>query len=77
MITVSFSVPEEVQNAFNELFDINNQNVIISDLMKRTIEEENMKRRRVQVIDALLTLRNVIPPITEQELRSVRQENRP
>jgi len=77
MITVSFNIPEEVQDAFNELFDVKNQSIIIGNLMKRAIEEEQMKRRKIQAIDALLALRNTIPPITEQEFRNARQENRP
>jgi len=39
MVTVSFSIPEEVKNAFNEIFENQNQNVIISGLMKHAIEE--------------------------------------
>ncbi len=45
--------------------------------MKRAVEEENLKRQRVQAVDALLALRGTIPPITEQELRNARHENRP
>ncbi|OQW89015.1 MAG: hypothetical protein BWK78_07800 [Thiotrichaceae bacterium IS1] len=77
MVTVSFNIPEEVKNAFNDMFDVRNQNIIISDLMKRAIEEENLKRQRVQAVDALLAIRGMIPLITEQELRNARQENRP
>ncbi len=77
MVTVSFNIPEEVKNAFNNMFDVRNQNIIISDLMKRAVEEENLKRQRVQAVDALLALRGTIPPITEQEFRNARHENRP
>jgi hypothetical protein len=77
MITVSFSIPEEVKNAFNEIFEDKNQNVIISDLMKLAVEEEHKKRQRIRTIDALLALRESIPPITESEMKTARQEGRP
>lgn len=77
MVTVSFSIPEELKNAFNETFDVINQDVIIRDLIGQAITEENLKRQRRRAIDALLALRNTIPPITAPELREARQENRP
>ncbi len=36
MTTVSFSVPEEIKNAFNEIFFGKDQNAIISHLMTPT-----------------------------------------
>jgi len=68
MTTVSFNVTEEVKNTFNEMFRGRNQNAIISNLMMRAIEEEKMKRKRVQAINALLVLRQSISPVTTQEI---------
>jgi hypothetical protein len=64
MMTTSFNVTEEVKNTFNEMFRGRNQNAIISNLMMRAIEEEKMKRKRVQAINALLALRQSISPVT-------------
>ena len=77
MVTVSFSIPEEVKNAFNEIFHGKNQDIIISDLMKQAVAEEHNKRQRIRAIDALLALRKSVPPITESEMRMARQEGRP
>ena len=77
MVTVSFSIPEEVKNAFNEIFQDKNQDIIISDLMKRAVEEEHNKHQRIRAIDALLALRKSVPPITESEMKMARQEGRP
>ncbi len=77
MVTISFSIPEELNNAFNETFEVKNQSVIISDLMQRAIQEERRKRQRTQAIDTLLALRKSLPPFTEQEIRRAREENRP
>lgn len=77
MVTISFSIPEELNNAFNETFEVKNQSVIISDLMQRAIQEERRKRQRTQAIDTLLALRKSLPPFTEPEIRRAREENRP
>ena len=76
MTTVSFNVSEEVKNTFNEMFRGRNQNAIISNLMMRAIEEEKMKRKRVQAINALLALRQSISPVTTQEIITARCEGR-
>jgi metal-responsive CopG/Arc/MetJ family transcriptional regulator len=77
MVTISFSIPEELNNAFNETFEVHNQSVIISDLMRQAIQEEKRKRQRTQAIDTLLAIRKSLPPFTEQEIRRAREENRP
>jgi metal-responsive CopG/Arc/MetJ family transcriptional regulator len=77
MVTISFSIPEELNNAFNETFEVKNQSVIISDLMRRAIQEEKRKRQRTQAIDTLLAIRKSLPSVTEQEIRRAREENRP
>ncbi|RKZ50600.1 MAG: hypothetical protein DRR16_11440 [Candidatus Parabeggiatoa sp. nov. 3] len=76
MTTVTFNIPEDVKNAFNEMFWNKNQNAVISDLMLQAIEQEKTRRKRVQAIDALLALRPQISPVTPQEIVMARYEGR-
>ncbi|KHD11043.1 hypothetical protein PN36_01890 [Candidatus Thiomargarita nelsonii] len=76
MATVNFSVPEEVFDAFNDMFRGKNKSAIISDLMMRAVKEEKTRRKRVQAIDALLALRESIPPINTQKIWAARREVR-
>ena len=77
MTTISFNVAEELKNTFNEMFRGKNQNAIISHLMMQAIEEERMKRKRLQAINTLLALRQSISPVTTQEIITARCGGRP
>ena len=76
MATVNFSVPNEVKDAFNEMFGSKNKSAVISNLMMQAVAEEKTKRKRVQAIDALLALRESIPKATVEEIVMARQEER-
>ncbi len=76
MATVNFSVPNEVKDAFNEMFGSKNKSAVISNLMMQAVAEEKTKRKRVQAIDALLALRESIPKATIEEIAKARQEER-
>ena len=76
MATVNFSVPNEVKDAFNEMFGSKNKSAVISNLMMQAVAEEKTKRKRVQAIDALLALRESIPKATIEEIAMARQEER-
>jgi len=59
------------------MFRGKNQNAIISHLMMQAIEEERMKRKRLQAINTLLALRQSISPVTTQEIITARCGGRP
>ena len=48
MSTVNFSVPEDVKNAFNTVFEDQNKSAVIADLMREAVEGD--QRRRPSVI---------------------------
>jgi hypothetical protein len=60
MASVKYSVPDEVKNRFNQTFSHQNKSHIISELMKKAIEEyeRQKEQRRAQSIDALIGLRS-------------------
>ena len=76
MATVNFSVPDEVKQAFNEEFSQENKSAILTRLMQRAIEENRMKKRRHNAIDAILALREKQAVVSLDEISSVREELR-
>ena len=76
MATVNFSVPDEVKQAFNEEFSQENKSAILTRLMQRAIEENRMKKRRHNAIDAILALREKQAVVSLDEISCVREELR-
>lgn len=77
MSTVNFSVPEEIKQAFNETFKGKNKSAIIAELMREAVERERRRRRHVAAIDRILERRQYAPAVTDDELRTARQQGRP
>ena len=77
MATVSFSVPDDVKQAFNRTFAGENKSGVVARLMRRAIEERERQRRRAAAIDALLKLRRWLRPASNHEIRGARRTDRP
>lgn len=76
MATVNFSVPEDVKNRFNQVFQHENKSRLITELMKKAIEDHERKQRRTQAIDALLKIRAKQKPVSRQLISKARREGR-
>jgi len=76
MATVNFSVPDDVKQAFNNEFAEENKSAILTSLMKRAIEENKIKKRRHNAIDAILALRGKQAVVSSDEISSAREELR-
>ncbi|MCK4841807.1 MAG: hypothetical protein KAT04_07970 [Methylococcales bacterium] len=76
MATVNFSVPDEVKQAFNNEFAQENKSAILTRLMQRAIEENRMKKRRHDAIDAILALREKQVTISADDINNAREELR-
>jgi len=76
MATVNFSIPDEVKQAFNEEFAQENKSTILTRLMKRAIEENRIKKRRHNAIDAILALREKQAIVSSEKINNARQELR-
>ncbi|MDP9348466.1 MAG: hypothetical protein M3P24_04885 [Gemmatimonadota bacterium] len=76
MATVNFSVPEDVKQAFNQVFAGRNKSAIIAELMMQAVEEEHRKVRRADAIERLLARRERRPRAAEEEIRAARDELR-
>jgi hypothetical protein len=76
MATVNFSVPEDVKNRFNQVFQNQNKSQIITELMKKAIEDQERTKRRVQAFEALLKIRAKQKPVSRQKINKARREGR-
>lgn len=77
MATVSFSVPEDVKNAFKKAFEGENKSAVLTLLMRQAVEERKRKKRRALAVDALLQLRHRIRPATAAATSRARRKGRP
>lgn len=77
MATVNFSVPEDVKQAFNAVFQGQNKSAVIAALMKRAIEEQELQEKRAQATDSLLARRQHKPVFSAEEIRTAREDGRP
>jgi predicted transcriptional regulator len=77
MATVSFSVPEDIKQAFQEAFANDNQSAVIARLMQQAVEEKKRQQLRSAAIDALLDFRRQQTPVSDSEIARAREADRP
>ena len=81
MGTMNFSIPDDVKDEFNEVFEGENKSAVITGLMRRAIEERQQRVKKDDAFDALmaelLRARSQDPPMSDEEIRRIRVEGRP
>jgi hypothetical protein len=81
MGTMNFSIPDEIKEAFNEAFAGENKSAVVSSLMRKAIEEKHRRAELDRTLDALieelLRVRAMDPPLSDEEIRRIRIEGRP
>jgi hypothetical protein len=77
MATVNFSVPEDIKNAFNMLFEGQNKSAVIAELMREAVERVQSQQRSKEAYQRILERRQHAPRITEEQFRTAREEGRP
>ena len=77
MATVNFSVPDEVQAAFDKAFGDQNKSAIIAELMRRAVREQQLQITRERVFRRLSRARSSRPSLTSAEIRQARAAERP
>lgn len=70
MATVNFSVPDEVKEAFDRTFGVQNENAVIVALMRRAVQEAELVRRRMQIFRKLSASRGTGECLTDARLRA-------
>ena len=76
MATFNFSVPDDVKREFSELFASENESAVLTDLMRRAIEERKRARRRRAAFERILKLRETAPTVSDTEIQRARDELR-
>lgn len=77
MATVRFSVPDDVMEAFDEAFEGHNKSVVIAELMREAVERVRRRTRSQTAIRKILERRRSRRAVSDEEIRSARQEGRP
>jgi len=81
MATMNFSIPDDVKDEFNDVFEGENKSAVIAGLMRRAIEERQQRAKRDDAFDVLfeelLRARAQDPPMSDEEIRRIRVEGRP
>jgi metal-responsive CopG/Arc/MetJ family transcriptional regulator len=77
MSTVSFSLPDDVEQAFNATFAGQNKNAVIADLMREAVRRAQTGQQDIGAIERILAQYAHAPSLTEAELVSAREEGRP
>jgi predicted secreted protein len=77
MTTVTFSVPDEVSEAFNRAFEGRNKNEVVTELMRKAVADAERQARRLEAFRLLTESRTSRPKLTDNEIRVARTEGRP
>ena len=76
MGTMNFSIPDDVKDKFNEVFDGQNKSAVVARLMVRAIEEEERAHHSAGFVERLRQIRARSRPVTEEDIRRAREELR-
>ena len=77
MVIVTFSVPDEVNDAFDNMFSDVNKSTVIADLMREAIKRACRKQASDEAVDAILARRSSAPARSANELARSRASSRP
>ena len=77
MSTVNFSVPEDIKNAFNTVFEGQNKSAVIADLMRDALEREQRRKQHRSAVERILDNRINAPRFSEAQFTVARAEGRP
>ena len=76
MSTVNFSVPEDVKNAFNSVFEGQNKSAVIAALIHVAVEREQRRKQHCSAVDRILANRINAPRFSTAEFNAARDEGR-
>lgn len=81
MGTMNFSIPDEIKDAFNAEFEGQNKSAIVAELLRKAVDDKRRRAKMDEQFDALwpelLRQRSEGAPMTDEDIRALRQEGRP
>lgn len=76
MGTVNFSIPDDVKDAFNAVFEGQNKSAIVTQLMREAVERAELKQRSRSAITRILQALPKAPVRSAKTLRAARGKGR-
>ena len=76
MVTLSFSIPDEVSEAFHRAFVDRDQNELIVEFMRKAVAEAEQQSRRQEAFQLLTERRTLRPKLSFEEIVEARTEVR-
>ena len=76
MATMNFSIPDDVKEAFNATFKDENKSAVVTELMRRAIEQRS-RAKRESLVEQMRRMRVDSPGFTSEQIRKAREEGRP
>jgi len=77
MATVNFSVPDDVRDEFNAVFDGRNKSAVIADLMREAVARARRKARSDEAIERIVARLPQAPRTTAASVSRARRQGRP
>ncbi len=72
MATMSFSVPDDVRDKFDKVFEGHNKNAVVTTLLLHAIEEEERRRRSLGLVERLRLVSPTAPGAEADDGRALR-----
>ncbi len=76
MAIMNFSVPDDVEDAFNREFAGCNKSAVVARLIRQSVAEAEQQRQRGAVFRELTAGRAERPPLTKAQLYEAREHGR-
>ncbi len=77
MGTMNFSIPDDVKDAFNEVFEGKNKSAVVAELLRRATEEEQRRVKSESFAERMRKIReSATGTYTDDEIRAIREELR-
>lgn len=76
MAIMNISVPQDVKDAFDRTFAGKNKSAILTDLMRKAVEEVDLQAVRMRIFDEINANRAFRPKVTDAQIRRARVAGR-
>jgi len=76
MVTVNFSVPDEVKHAFNKAFKQRNKSALIAELMREAVARQERLEIRRAALRRIAARQSGRKPASVRTIRSAREKGR-
>ncbi len=74
---MNFKILDNVRAAFNKAFAGTNKSAVLTELMRRAVEDRQRQKRRARAISRLLELRRRLRRVSHRQIARARRSQRP